>query len=325
MAESLPQTYDDLPDKRRYWPAAPNSADEGLGMLRLLTPEVVANAARTQIQTGERVCLNWDLEKLNPPGFGRKPFAHQVKWVSEGHAFDDEYHFNPQQSSQWDGLRHHNAPAPTPDDPDRRVFYGGTTSTEILDPSSARIGIAHWAKKGIAGRGVLIDYASYIQRIKGITVNALTRHTVSLDDVLTIAKECNITFQPGDILFLRVGLPTTWDNMTDDEKVKYSQQEMPQHAGLEQSERVVRFLWDQHFAAVAGDAVSFEVYPPVEKEWDLHHFLLAGWGVPVGEMFDLEGLKEVCERLGRWTFFVSSSPLNCKTGVSSPPNCMAIF
>lgn len=68
MADSLPKTYDDLPDKRRYWPATPNSADEGLGMLRLLTPEIVANAARTQIQTGERVCLNWDLEKLNPPG-----------------------------------------------------------------------------------------------------------------------------------------------------------------------------------------------------------------------------------------------------------------
>lgn len=164
-----------------------------------------------------------------------------------------------------------------------------------------------------------------MQRTKGVTVNALTRHTVSLDDVLTIAKECNITFEPGDILFLRVGLPTTWDNMTDEEKVKYSQQETPNHAGLEQSERVVRFLWDQHFAAVAGDAVSFEVYPPVEKEWDLHHFLLAGWGLPIGEMFDLEGLKEVCERLGRWTFFVSSSPLNCGRGVSSPPNCMAIF
>lgn len=37
-------------------------------MLRLLTPEVVAKAAQTQIQTGERVCLNWSLEKLHPPG-----------------------------------------------------------------------------------------------------------------------------------------------------------------------------------------------------------------------------------------------------------------
>lgn len=64
----LPEKYDDLPDKRRYWPAPAGSEEEGLGMLRLLTPEVVAEAARTQIQTGERVCLNWDIENLSPPG-----------------------------------------------------------------------------------------------------------------------------------------------------------------------------------------------------------------------------------------------------------------
>lgn len=65
---TLPDKFDDLPDKRRYWPAPAGSQDEGLGMLRILTPDIVANAARTQIQTGERVCLNWELEKLNPPG-----------------------------------------------------------------------------------------------------------------------------------------------------------------------------------------------------------------------------------------------------------------
>lgn len=68
MAAPLPEKFDDLPDKRRYWPGAPGSEEEGLGMLRLLTPKVVADAARTQIQTGERVCLNWDIENLTPPG-----------------------------------------------------------------------------------------------------------------------------------------------------------------------------------------------------------------------------------------------------------------
>lgn len=77
--------------------------------------------------------------------------------------------------------------------------------------------------------------------------------------------------------------------MTDEEKVKYSQQETPNHAGLEQSERVVRFLWDQHFAAVAGDAVSFEVYPPVEKEWDLHHFCWLGGDYRLGRCLILRG------------------------------------
>ncbi|KAJ5161479.1 hypothetical protein N7492_006871 [Penicillium capsulatum] len=325
MADSaLPATFDDLPDPRRYWPAPAGTEEEGLGMLRLLTPDVVAAAAQTQIKTGERVCLNWDIENLTPPGFGRKPFEHRIKWVAEGVAFDDEYHFNPQQSSQWDGFRHHNAPAPTADEPERRVFYGGTTAHEIKDTDSPRIGIGFWAKKGIAGRGVLIDYVSYAER-KGIRVNALTRQMISLDEVLEIARDCGITFQCGDIFFLRVGLPGTWAGMTAAQRTAYSQQTMPQHAGIEQSERVLRFIWDEHFAAVASDAVSFEVFPPLSPAHDLHHHLLAGWGLPIGEMFDLEELAATCRRLGRWSFFVSSSPLNCARGVSSPPNCMAIF
>ncbi|OXV06460.1 hypothetical protein Egran_05772 [Elaphomyces granulatus] len=337
--ESLPETYEDLPDKRRFWPAPAGSEEEGLGMLRLLTPDIVAAAARAEIQTGERVCLNWDLDKLDPPGqlqqnlnyyvipvyqwtgFGRRKFEHVIKWVNKGIAFDDEYHFNPQQSSQWDGLRHHGAPSA---DGRKKLWYGGTTPEEILDPKSNRIGLGFWARKGIAGRGVLIDYLSWAER-RGITVNALTQHVVSLDDVLEIAKECKIEFQRADIFFLRVGLTKTWDAMMDAQKQAYGRLDPPKHAGIEQSERVVRFFWNSHFAAVASDAVSFEVFPAIQEEWDLHHHLLAGWGMPIGEMFDLEELAALCQKLGRWSFFISSSPLKFANGVSSPPNCMAIF
>lgn len=171
---------------------------------------------------------------------------------------------------------------------------------------------------------MLIDYVSYAEK-KGISVNALSRQMISLDEVQEIARECNIKFQKGDVFFLRVGLPGTWERMSAEDRVAYSQQGMPQHAGIEQSERVLRFIWDNHFAAVASDAVSFEVYPTLNPEFDLHHHLLAGWGIPIGEMFDLEELAATCKRLGRWSFFISSSPLNCTRGVSSPPNCMAIF
>lgn len=44
-----------------------------------------------------------------------------------------------------------------------------------------------------------------------------------------------------------------------------------------------------------------------------------------GELFDLEALARSCEELQRWTFFVTSVPLNMPGGVSSPPNIMAIF
>ena len=60
--------YDDLKDKRRYWPAKPGSEDEGLGLLRYLTPAHVAAVVQSEVQTGERVCLNWDMTKLETPG-----------------------------------------------------------------------------------------------------------------------------------------------------------------------------------------------------------------------------------------------------------------
>lgn len=34
------------------------------------------------------------------------------------------------------------------------------------------------------------------------------------------------------------------------------------------------------------------------------------WGVPIGEMLDLERLAARCRELGRWTFFVASVPDN---------------
>jgi len=151
---------------------------------------------------------------------------------------------------------------------------------------------------------------------------------VSLDDVYEIAKECDIEFRKGDMFFLRVGLTKTIEAMTMEQKREYrsnTSQRKHAHSGLEQSERVVRFLWDNHITACAGDGVSFEVRPNHNHEWDLHNFLLAGWGVPIGEMLDLEGLAALCKKLNRWTFFVTSSPMNVPRGCSSPPNAMCLF
>ena len=102
----------------------------------------------------------------------------------------------------------------------------------------------------------------------------------------------------------------------------------PAFIGVESSKDVARLIWDNGFAAVAGDAPSFEMAPLSGAHnapggiwkgevWEdemqggglLHQFLLAGWGVMIGEMWDLERLCEVAERTGRRTCFVSSVPL----------------
>lgn len=68
MSFSTLPTFDELKDKRRFWPAKPGSSDEGLGMLRYLTPDHVAEVIKSEVKLGERVCLNWDMTKLETPG-----------------------------------------------------------------------------------------------------------------------------------------------------------------------------------------------------------------------------------------------------------------
>ncbi|KAF4334956.1 cornichon [Fusarium beomiforme] len=329
------QNFDSLPDPKRVWTGKPGSREEGLGRLILLTPEVVANAASTCIKTGRRTSLNWELTKLDIANFNRAPAQHHIVSLLNGAAYDDVYIFNPQQSSQWDGLRHFSAPAPTASDPNRRLFYGGMTSGEIQDRNNTRLGIQHWAKEGICGRGVLLDYAEYAQR-HSISYTTFSNHSISLHTLLDVAKEQGVKFLRGDILFIRIGVVKEWDQqMTAADKLAYANSSNPQHAGVEGTEEMLKWIWNEGFSAVASDAISFEVYPPQSsyaREGDdsvkglfMHEYLIAGWGMPVGELFDLEALGQICQEEQRWEFFISSAPLNMPGGVSTPPNCIAIF
>ena len=90
--------------------------------------------------------------------------------------------------------------------------------------------------------------------------------------------------------------------------------------GVEPTEENLQWLWESQFAAVAGDAPASE-RSPVGKGKDvndapapvtLHQCLLGGWGMPIGEMFDLEDLAEHCRKAGRWNFFLSSVPLKAR-------------
>lgn len=73
------------------------------------------------------------------------------------------------------------------------------------------------------------------------------------------------------------------------------------------------------------ELTMLELTAPVDPEWMLHPILLSGWGTPIGELFELDALAETCSKLGRWSFFFTSSPLNYTGAVATPPNAMAIF
>lgn len=94
--------------------------------------------------------------------------------------------------------------------------------------------------------------------------------------------------------------------------------------GLANNMETVRWLYSKHFSAVAGDTMGFEAWPYPEDTC-LHEWLLGQWGTPIGELWDLEALSTQCSNLGRWSFFLTSAPLNVRGGIASPPCAIAIF
>ena len=82
------------------------------------------------------------------------------------------------------------------------------------------------------------------------------------------------------------------------------------------------FLWDHQVAAAAGDNPTLE-RSPMAKGDNLHQ-AIPKLGFTIGEMFDLEALAADCAQDGIYECFLTTSPLNLRGGVGSPPNAIAI-
>ncbi|KAL4886236.1 hypothetical protein BJY04DRAFT_213768 [Aspergillus karnatakaensis] len=321
-----------------------------LGMLNLLTPELIAKAASEEIREGIRISLDLPLDRLSHPSFGRKPFKHELINKAPRVVNDDVLTFNTQTSTQWDGFRHYgnllsylgadgnrekgeevysadNRALPITGNQTHGCYFNGHTLDDLK--SSRVLGIDAWANSGgIIGRGILIDYASYAQK-HSMPLTPFTTSTIPLSTLLTILTETSTTPRPGDILFVRTGFTEAYNALSSAQEADLAARPMPDFAGVENGENTLRWLWENQFAAIASDSPSFEPAPLVREgvkpEETLHQWCLSGWGMPIGEYFDLEKLGEKCRERGRWSFFLASVPLKVPGGVASPPNAVAIL
>ncbi|KAL5117827.1 hypothetical protein ACEQ8H_004301 [Pleosporales sp. CAS-2024a] len=301
-----------------YW----GGGDE-LGRLNLLSPKRVAKATQENVKTGHVVSLNLPLDTPGPALFGRKPFHHEIKSIGPG-AFDDETAINTH-------FRHFA-------DPKSGYHYNGILSDEILaaqdddndatshSSPSRRLGIDAWARKGIVGRGVLLDVYTWSQE-NSKSYDPFTRHLITASDLVACASSQNVSFDIGDILLIRTGWLAKYHSLTAQEKQSRAKMPLEQHhyAGLEASESMKDFLHDSYFAAAATDNANFEAWPPPSFEQSLHASMLPLWGMPIGELWDFEELSRKCTSERRWTFLLTSAPGNVPGGVGSPPNALALF
>ncbi|KIK51743.1 hypothetical protein GYMLUDRAFT_208428 [Collybiopsis luxurians FD-317 M1] len=328
-------TFDELPPFKEFAGCAWEvwGKDDQLGTVNLLTEEVVKRTASEEIITGITVSLNWPLNFPSKPLFGRK--SPEINMMPAEHyrvVRDDEIHINTQSGTQWDGLRHFGLL-------DHGVFYNNTPRDDLVggivpihdplavDPSLARIGMQNWANHGICGRGVLLDMVRFYTAgtpPKKLPYDPWATHGFTVADLEACAAKQGVKFRQGDILLLRVGFIQKYQNATQEERDALSGK--PETlAGIEQSEDMKRFLWNNHFAAIASDQPALERWPTPEGVPHMHQTIIGLWGMPIGEFFDVEKLSEVCEKTGRYTFFFSSWPLAIIGGCASPPNAAAYF
>ncbi|CAK7221292.1 hypothetical protein SBRCBS47491_004478 [Sporothrix bragantina] len=294
--------------------------DDQLGRLNLLTPETVA-AAATEIKEGLRISLDWPLDKPSHPTFNRQQFEHRIINAAPMTQNDDAVHFNTQSSTQWDGFRHYGYQR-------AKQFYMGHVQ-EDFQPGQGKLGIDAYANNGgIIGRGVLLDWASWADH-NGIHLSPFQTGAIELAHLKAIVAETGIQFRQGDILFIRSGFTAAYNALSAEDRQNFPNRKPGGLLGFEATRDSLRWLWENEFAAVAGDAMGFERGPATgpynDPDVSIHQWALGGWGMPIGEMFDLEALAEACRSRNRWTFFLTSVPLKVPGGVASPGNAVAIL
>ena len=309
--------YDQLPIR----PGAPKGAawgvfgdDDELGTVNLLTPQRVMQAA-AEIRRGMVFPLNLPINIPDPPLFGRGAHRHTIFPIPQAEFFLDDYldNFYPQASSQWDAVGHIKHPL--------HGAYNGLPDHEVTGRGGTRLGIDNLARHGIVGRGVLADIARFYER-RGREIRCNQAEVIPLDDLEATLAEQKTRLRPGDVLLMRTGWTKSY--LASGPEIKAGLTQNMVSPGIESSTNVAKWLWDNGIAAVASDSPGFEVVGAAPVGELLHPYLLAFLGMPIGEMWDMEALADDCAADKRYTFFLTSAPLNIPGGVGSPPNALAI-
>jgi kynurenine formamidase len=288
-------------------------ADDEIGTLNFITEQKTREAAQL-VERGRTFNLDLPLDVPGPPFFARAPYRRTLLELGEGIIRDDVLdNFYPQASSQWDALshfahRHHG-------------FYNGVRQSEVTGAAGSRLGIEHWAARGIATRGVLVDVARYFQA-RGQRIAPDQYLPISVSQLEETLDSQDIALEQGDVLMLRTGWLGQYLAATPEQRRAF----VPEAGspGLSAAEEMAEFLWDHHLAGVVADNVALEVQPTgKEAGGSLHRRLIPLLGMAVGELWNLEALAEDCAQDHRYASFLVSSPLYLPGGAGSTANALA--
>jgi kynurenine formamidase len=320
MATTEQQTLEavlaDLPKNWGRW-----GDDDEIGCLNFQTPETVLRGVK-EVKSGKVFTLGLPIG--NPGGDpvwpGRsgatrlmtQDKSHYVAGKKQpfpgGLEYADDYITAfLQGSSQYDALGH--------------TWYGdeiyngfdAVTTTGGMD----KCGVDKLARKGIVGRGVLIDMARHRGK-DALEVGETYNH----EDLEAAAEAQGTTIEPHDNLLIRTG----WLNVFFDKGADAFYGDKFVEPGLTLSPELVRWFHEKEIVSLSTDTIANEVTadPNTGIVLPLHAALMRNLGVLFSEILWFEELAEDCAQDGRWSFLYAGAPLNIVGGTGAPVNPIAI-
>ena len=274
-------------------------ADDQLGSLNLITPQIVQQAAKL-VRTGKVYSLSMPLEANGPQWPARhktwKVTTHRGVGKTGPGAADDVVTMHSHSGTHIDALCHYFY--------DDHIYNGYRASEQITSQ-----GVTHNAidnAPAIVGRGVLMDIAEW----KGVEHLQLGE-AVTADDLDQCAASQGITIQSGDILLVRTG----WIRLFEQDRALYDSGE----PGIDSS--TLPWLKAHDIVAVGADNAAVEVfalYPPAKLP--VHEGAIRDLGIYLMENFNLEALS--ADRV--YECLIVIAPLRLTGGAGSPINPIAI-
>src|SRR4051812_4100371 len=215
--------YDALPLDESGMPTGWHlfGADDQVGLVNLQTAEKTVRAAKL-IRTGTVFRLDAPIDFLAPTLFGRGAARHHVSARSDVEFDDwiDSYYL--QVSSQWDSLGH---VAARPG-----AFYNGATARDVA--SGRRNTVEHWARRGIAGRGIVLDVARAPDEA-GRSFGPDEPYPITVADLELARERAGVAYQPGDVIIVRTGFMPWYAQLGGGARSALADSDDPPSAGLE--------------------------------------------------------------------------------------------
>lgn len=124
---------------------------------------------------------------------------------------------------------------------------------------------------------MLLDWATYADDMCINTTSPFEAFEIPLSQLKAVAAQQGTTFCNGDILFIRTGWLKAYRSLSLKEQAALPHRKVRTSCGVEASEEMMKWHWENQFSAVASDTVAYEAWPSRRPAGvALHEVFLSG-------------------------------------------------